>query len=147
MEISSLRQRPEFADTVAHRGWTAWWTDSGSPLSDYRAHLEPMIVTDRLPFGLVAHESDRYLGSVLVIENDLEERPQYRPWIAALWVEPHSRRNGVAAQLLAAARTRARSLGEDRCYLCATPDKTPYYLRQGFACIESDVEGLDVFVI
>lgn len=147
MDISTLRQRPDFADTVADRGWHAWWTDSGEPLSRYRAALEPMLDGDGIPFGLVAHHNGTYLGSTLVIENDLEERPQYAPWIAALWVEPDWRRQGIAETLMTTARAEAARRGHGSCYLCATADKSPYYQARGFTRIERDVSGLDVFVI
>jgi GNAT superfamily N-acetyltransferase len=147
MEISNLNNHPRFADTVADRGWHAWWTESGVPLAQYRAHLDPMIKEEGIPFGLIAHEGDVYLGSVLVIENDLDARPQYTPWIAALWVEPERRRQGIAAKLIATARTEASRYGQLSCYLCATPDKSPYYLAQGFKQIEDDVSELSVFVI
>ena len=145
--LSLLSDRPGFTDTVTDRGWHAWWIDSGVSLSGYRAHFDPMIRGESLPFGLVAHADDVYLGSVLVIENDLDARPTLSPWIAALWVEPAHRRQGLAARLIGAARSRAAQLGHGTCYLCATPDKAPYYLARGFRLIESDVQGLDVFVI
>lgn len=147
MQISNLRQDPAFADTIADRGWHAWWTESGVPFEDYRAHLNPMLEKDGIPSALVAHDKDRYIGSVLIIENDLEERPNYAPWIAALWVEPEFRRNGVAAQLIVRGREHAAEVGYDTCYLCATADKRPYYLKQGFTLVEEDVAGLDVFRI
>jgi predicted N-acetyltransferase YhbS len=106
-----------------------------------------MIEGDDIPLALVANEHERYLGSVLLIENDLDDRPQYSPWIAALWVEPEVRRNGIAAKLIEAARNKARRRGYGQCYLCATPENSPYYLARGFEQIESDVSGLNVFRI
>ncbi|KXG87111.1 GNAT family acetyltransferase [Agrobacterium bohemicum] len=147
MQISNLRQYPGFADVIAERGWHAWWTESGVPLEDYRAHLNPMLEKEGIPSAFVAHDNDRYIGSVLIIENDLDERPDYAPWIAALWVEPDLRRQGIAAQLIARSREHAAELGHDICYLCAMADKRPYYLKQGFTLIEEDVAGLDVFTI
>lgn len=145
--ISFLRDRPEFADTLADRAWHAWWTDSGVTLDAYRAHLTPMLAGDGVPFGLVAHEGDRYVGSALVIESDLEAGPQLTPWIAALWVEPERRRQGVAATLIEAAQAEAARLGHPTCYLCTVPDNVPYYLRRRARLLERDVDGLDVLVM
>ncbi|MFK0383442.1 GNAT family N-acetyltransferase [Agrobacterium sp. NPDC090273] len=147
MRISNLRDHPHFVDTVAHRGWNAWWTDSGLPVEHYRAHLEPMLASDGIPFALVAHDNGDYAGSVLVIENDHDDRPQYAPWIAALWVEPQFRRQGIAARLLLESRLEAEKRGHASCYLCATSDKAPYYLKQGFSLIEPNVSDLDIFMI
>ncbi|MBD9646962.1 GNAT family N-acetyltransferase [Ensifer sp. ENS09] len=82
-----------------------------------------------------------------MIENDLDERPHYAPWVAALWVEPEARRQGIAAKLMAAALKQASSLGRETCFLCASPENSPYYLARGFKKIESDVSGLNVFSI
>ncbi|MEJ7011468.1 GNAT family N-acetyltransferase [Sinorhizobium meliloti] len=43
-----------------------------------------------------------------MIENDLDDRPQYTPWIAALWVEPDMRRRGIAAKLMELPENRLR---------------------------------------
>ncbi len=147
MEISNLRDCPHHADVIADRGWSAWWADSGVSLAQYRAHLEPMIPGDSIPLALVAQDEGVYLGSVLVIESDLEDRPDYAPWIAALWVEPAARRRGVGARLIEAARKEAAKHGRARCYLCASSENTPYYLARGFSQIEHDVSGLNIFCI
>lgn len=147
MKISNLKDAPGFADTVADRGWNAWWTESGVPLEQYRAHLDVMIEGNGIPFCLVAHDDDVYLGSVLVIDDDLEARPDYAPWIAALWVEVSARRRGIASRLIDAARAEAIRLGNEICYLCATADKTDFYRARGFALIETDVCGLNVLRI
>jgi GNAT superfamily N-acetyltransferase len=147
MEISNLHSRPDMADIIANRCWNAWWTETEVSLAEYRAHLEPMMGGKDVPVALVAHEQGEYLGSVLLIENDLDDRPQYTPWIAALWVEPEFRRQAIAAKLIEAARGEAAFHGYGLCYLCATPDNSPYYIARGFEQIETDVSGLNVFTI
>lgn len=147
MEICNLAALPTFADIIADRAWNQWWAESGVSLAEYRAHLDPMIEGEGIPLALVAHRGGEYVGSVLLIENDLDDRPQYAPWIAALWVEPEMRRNGIAAKLMDAARTEASALGHALCYLSATPDNSPYYLARGFTQIESEVSGLNLFSI
>jgi GNAT superfamily N-acetyltransferase len=143
--VSNLKHVPHFADIVAKRGWHAWWTESGVPLSDYRAHLEPMMVGEGLPQAFVAHQGDTYLGSALLIESDLDARPLLTPWIAALWVEQVNRGKGIASNLMACARAEAARLGVEKVYLCAAPDVTPYYLARGWVQIEADVRSLNVF--
>ena len=145
--ISLLRDRPEFADTLADRAWHPWWTESGMTLAEYRSHLDSMLAGQGIPLGFVAHDGERYVGSALLIDSDLEARPQLTPWIAALWVEPQHRRQGVAASLIDAARAEAARLGHRTCYLCAVPDNVPYYLRRGARLLEQDVDGLDVLAM
>jgi GNAT superfamily N-acetyltransferase len=143
--ISNLAHVPQFADTIADRGWHAWWTTSGVPLTDYRAHLNPMLEGSVLPLAFVAHRQETYLGSALLIENDLSERPNLSPWIAALWVDPDYRGQGIAAELMSAARVKATTMGVEKVYLCAEPKVTNYYLANGWTQIETEVGGLNVF--
>jgi predicted N-acetyltransferase YhbS len=145
MRISSLHQVPQFADTIAHRGWSAF--DSGLTLAEYRAGLEPLMKSEGVPSALVAHDNEKYLGSVLVIANDLDARPDLTPWIAALWVEPNHRSKGIAVALIGEARAVMAKAGVKRCHLCATRENSPYYLARGFNLIEEDVTGLSVFDI
>jgi predicted N-acetyltransferase YhbS len=142
-----MRSVRAFAKTVADRAWHEWWTNTDVSLAEYRSGIERMADDDAIPSALVAHIGKQYAGSVLLVDNDLEARRQYFPWIAALWVEPEFRRQGVATQLIEAARGEAAALGHDTRYLCATPANSPYYLARGFRLLESGVDGLDVFAI
>ena len=127
------------------RSDAAWWRDSGTSLTTLRADIDRMAVDPEIPLAFAAHQGSLYAGSVLLVSNDLAERPQYVPWIAALWVEPGFRCRGVAQDLVQAARSEARRLGHAECYLGATDANSPYYLARGFRMIESGVAGLNVF--
>lgn len=145
MVISELQDVPAFATTIADRDWHEWWTNTNVSLAEYRTGIEQMADSRSIPIALVAHVDDNYYGSVLLIDNDLDARPQFLPWIAALWVEPEMRRQGIAAKLIDTALERAASLGHDTCYLCATAVNSPYYINHGFALLEADVQGLNIF--
>lgn len=147
MVISDLRNAARFAATIANRGWHEWWTDTEMPLSEYQSGIEQMAAGSGIPMAFVAHDGERYVGSVLLIGSDLDIRPQYSPWIAALWVEPEFRRRGVAEELIHAARSEAERQGHHACYLCAAESNSPYYRARGFRLVESAVDGLDVFII
>jgi GNAT superfamily N-acetyltransferase len=147
MQISTLRQRPGFAATIAARCWAEWWADSDTSLADYRGGIEACALSEALPDCFVAHVGDDYVGSILLIANDLDSRLTLTPWLAALWVEPTHRRQGVAARLMAAACAEAARLGYPGAYLCATPENSPYYVKRGFRVIEKGVEGMNVFAI
>jgi N-acetylglutamate synthase-like GNAT family acetyltransferase len=146
--ISDLRQRPGFFDAVADRIWQAWWQPNGYPLEYIATRLRENMAATPIPFALVAHEGDRFLGTSSVIASDLEERPQLSPWVAAVWVEENARRRGVGAALVNRAAQDCFALGVQRAYLCARPRMTRFYEALGWAVIERKVgpHDLSVFI-
>jgi GNAT superfamily N-acetyltransferase len=137
--ISDLRQVPEFFDTVAERIWRAWWEDAGHPRGYIAGRLRENIEPTPIPFALVAHHGAAFLGTVSVIASDLAERPQFTPWIAAVWVEPEARRHGIGAALVDRATREGFALGIARLYLCARPQRSRFYERLGWTVIEREI--------
>jgi GNAT superfamily N-acetyltransferase len=146
--ISDLRQRPEFFDTVADRIWQEWWEADGHPLSYISGRLRENMSNTPIPFALVAHDGDEFLGTASVIASDLAERPQLTPWVAAVWVEPDARRHGVGAAVVDHAAQDCFALGIGRAYLCARPRMSGFYEGLGWTISERKVgpHHLSVFV-
>jgi len=137
--VSDLRQRPEFFDAVADRIWQEWWKPHGRPLDHISDRLRENMNAEPIPLALVAHDGDRFLGTASVIASDLDERPQFSPWVAAVWVEPEARGHGIGAALVGHATEATFSLGVRRVYLCARPERSNFYQRLGWTQIEWDV--------
>ena len=137
--ISDLRQRPNFFDTVADRIWQAWWQPNGYPLETIQTRLRENMDAVPIPFALVAHDGERFLGTSSVIASDLEERPQLTPWVAAVWVEDDARQQGVGAALVNRAAQDCFALGIASVYLCARPRMTEFYEGLGWTVIERNV--------
>ena len=146
-EILNLNALPDLKSTVADRIWQAWWKPHGHLLQVVTDFIDELPEARSIPFCLVAHDEGHYVGSVLGLVSDLEDRPELSPWIGALWVEPEFRKQGVAAALVRAALDELFALGHEVAFLCATTEKRGMYERQGWKLIEADVgEGkLDVF--
>jgi GNAT superfamily N-acetyltransferase len=146
--ISDLRERPDFTDAVADRIWQAWWAPKGVPLSYIRDRLNDNLNADATPFALVAHEGPTFLGTSSVIPSDLEDLPEYTPWVAAVWVDPAYRAQQIGRSLVARAVADAFALGTPRIYLCAPPLRRNFYLRQGWRPIRENVgeRGVTVFI-
>ena len=144
--ISDLRDQPGFCPTIADRVWRTWWQGAGHPLEHVADHMQEMLDEGPLPFGLVAHEGATYLGSALIISCDLEERPQYAPWVAAVWVDADHRRRGIGRALVRRAAEATFDLGHDVAYLCALPEKRSFYEAFGWRRLEENVgpHGLTV---
>jgi GNAT superfamily N-acetyltransferase len=145
--ISDLRRQPQFFDMVADRIWQAWWQPNGFPRDYIASGLTENMADTPIPFALVAHDGERFLGTSSVIASDLEERPQLTPWVAAVWVEEDARKHGVGGALVNHATADCFALGENRVYLCARARIAGFYERLGWTMIERGVgpHELDVF--
>jgi GNAT superfamily N-acetyltransferase len=137
--VSDLRLRPEFFDTISSRIWQAWWKQRGFPLKYIAGRLREHLDASPIPFALVAHDGPTFKGSTLVIDSDMDDRPQYSPWVAAVWVDAEYRKQGVGAALIDHAAQTAFAVGIGRVYLCATRMKRDFYLKRGWTKIEEDV--------
>ena len=137
--ISDLRQQPAFFDAVADRIWQAWWKERGFPVDYITGRLKENMSPSPIPFALVAHRGDTFLGTVSVITSDLEDLPQYSPWVAAVWVDPKFRMQEIGTALVGRAADDAFALGFRRVYLCAPKERRRFYTRQGWAPIEENV--------
>jgi len=145
--VADLRERPEFAAAVADRVWRAWWEPKGHPLAFIEDLVRRSLDGAPIPFTLVAHDGGTFLGTASVIASDLAARPQYTPWVAAVWVEPAHRSQGIGAALVRAGAERAHDLGATPVYLCALPSRHGFYEALGWQLIEACVTeaGLAVF--
>ncbi|HEV2564979.1 MAG TPA: GNAT family N-acetyltransferase [Microvirga sp.] len=137
--VSDLREHPGFAKVVANRIWRAWWQGKGYPLHYIEGRVAESLDGTAVPFAAVAHERGEFLGTASVIPSDLEERPEYTPWVAAVWVDPEHRHRGVASALVRKAAQGAFESGADLVYLCALPEKRAFYERLGWQRREENV--------
>jgi len=92
-----------------------------------------------LPLVLVAHAEDRLLGTASLIASELAARPDYTPWVAAVWVDPDARCRGIGSALVRAISDKAFTFGFDRLHLCASPDKAGFYAGLGWTVTETGV--------
>lgn len=145
--ISDLRDRPEFAEIIADRVWQAWWREQGVALSKIEAMVHVCMDGPDVPLSLVSHDGTDFYGCAHLIASDLDERPQYTPWVAAVWVEPKARKTGLGTKLVLVAVNLGFSRGFDTIYLCAEPHLAPFYEKMGWRCIEKRVADLSVFSI
>jgi predicted N-acetyltransferase YhbS len=142
--ISDLRDEPHFADAVAERIWRAFWQKDGHPLELLKRLVQHNLEEGPIPTALVAHEGERFLGTVSIIANDEESRPQYTPWIAALWVEPEHREQGIGALLVERGVEFAFRTGARRVYLLSGPQRRPFYENRGWSVVEVLEDGMFV---
>ena len=96
---------------------------------------------------LVALENERLLGSVTLVENDMETRRDLSPWLAGLFVWPEFRRKGVGTTLVAHAVQAASRMGVPTLYLY-TASAQALYAGLGWTTVADEFyEGSKVVVM
>ena len=138
-QISDFREHQDYGPIIAERVWNAWWRNAGREVSDVARHMIEMADDRPLPMAVVAHADRGYLGSAFLIHSDMEERPQYSPWVAAVWVEAPERKSGVGSALIAEAAEIAGALGYRAAYICCRQELEGFYSRIGWKIIEHAV--------
>ncbi len=148
-EIANLNYFPDLKHISADRVWNAWWRPHGHLFQAVMDFFDELPEMPGLPFCFVAHDDGKYVGSVLGLVTDLDERPELSPWVGALWVEPEFRRQGVATALVKAALVEIFAMEHEVAFLCATAEKRDMYQNQGWHLIEENVGdgALDVFEV
>ncbi len=94
-----------------------------------------------VPQWYLLMEGETIAAGAGVIENDFHDRPDLRPNLCALYVEPPYRGKGLDRALLNAVRADMGELGEERLYLVT--DHVDFYERCGwkFLTLVKDPEG------
>jgi GNAT superfamily N-acetyltransferase len=115
IELKQLSECPEHLLAVGTWIYEEWWKRRNNSFEAVLRWLRTHTEKDTVPFTVVALVGGNPVGSCCVIENDCVHRPQYAPWVAAVYVKPEFRRRGVASKLLQEA---ARMRRECRWRVC-----------------------------
>ena len=121
--------------------------DDGHPLEILTDLVRMSLGESPIPSCFVAHRGGQFMGTVSVIACDEETRPQYWPWIAALWVEPEQRRQGIGAALVEKASAFAFDAGAECAYLLAGSRRRAFYEKLGWSVLEENVPTGGMFIL
>lgn len=132
-QIDPLADFPDMIQTLAEWHDLEWRHlnpdnyDLQARISEYRQANSP----DHIPVMLVAHDNSKPMGSVRLIDDDMETHPELAPWLASLYVHPDFRRQGIATRLISEIEKTAKRLGFDQLYLF-TEDRKDFYKKLGW---------------
>lgn len=127
----TLASRPEHLLTVARWIYDEWDHVTDRGLDAVVERMAGRMNEDRIPLTLVALRGGDCIGTVGLWQGDLASRPDLHPWLAALYVHPAHRGQGVGGSLIDALVAAARRLGVPRLYL-HTETAGPYYRGKGW---------------
>ena len=137
MEIEFLSNRKDKVEEVADMIYKGFVAETTSKMT-YEEFVKFFSTTkdDALPVILIALDDDVCLGTVSIFENDLRVRPNYKPWLASLFVKPEYRSKFVGKKLTNKVIDVVRDLGFQILYL-RTEDDGEYYKRLGWEYVET----------
>jgi predicted N-acetyltransferase YhbS len=142
MRIDYLSRHPRFLPTLAEWTYRQWLQNVGLTLDHAVNQLHRRLHEDELPLALVAF-ADEPLGMVSILEETPPDGYQLIACLAALYVAPAWRRQGVGGRLCQRALLEAQKLGHARLSLY-TPDQEAFYARLGWVkAVDTVVETGD----
>jgi GNAT superfamily N-acetyltransferase len=89
-----------------------------------------------IPRTFVLLVNDEPVGTASLTAHDLEERPDLAPWLAGMFIAPHARGRGYAAQLITAVEEEARNASISALWLY-TNTAERVYARVGWRTVET----------
>ncbi|HBM3288002.1 GNAT family N-acetyltransferase [Klebsiella michiganensis] len=137
MIIHPLYAAPQHASCVTEWLWRAFGADA-LPRAFFASIVEHSQTPGALPITFVAVEGERLLGTVGLWRCDLISRQDLYPWMAALYVTPEARGQGLAGKLQQHVIGYARAQGYTELFLYSAC--RDFYERFGWQYIG---EGLD----
>lgn len=137
MIIHPLYAAPQHASCVTEWLWRAFGADA-LPRAFFASIVEHSQTPGALPITFVAVEGERLLGTVGLWRCDLISRQDLYPWMAALYVAPEARGQGLAGKLQQYVIGYARAQGYSELFLYSAC--RDFYERFGWQYIG---EGLD----
>lgn len=153
--LQELKEAPEYLAQLAqwhHAEWTH--LNPGLTLQERMEEMQDHLNADSVPTTFVAHkvsdatdQSPILLGSASVIANDMDTKPELRPWLASVYVDVEQRKQGVGGALVKQVMAFAKANGVKDLYLF-TPDQKHFYQNLGWQVIEeTDYRGEAVTVM
>jgi len=137
--VKQLSECPELTETVGRWIYSEWWSKRCDSPEAVFGWLRMHTKLDAVPYTVVGFADEVPVGSCSVIENDCIHRPQYAPWVAAVYVKPEFRCKGIASMILQeaaaiAARARIKNL-----YIDCFAVTARVYEKNGWSIHEREV--------
>jgi predicted N-acetyltransferase YhbS len=133
MKIEPLSMHTSFISIIAKLHFTQWKELTGaSTEKKYIAMLNKFASTELIPATLVAVRDNELLGSVNIVDCDMEIRSELYPWLAQLFVFPKERKKGIGSSLVRAAVNRCQRLGLKALYLYTSGTLPEFYKSIGW---------------
>jgi N-acetylglutamate synthase-like GNAT family acetyltransferase len=137
MTIAYLADYPQYLSTVAGWIFDEWgWEMPKSTLERIQAEFSLHLNRDRIPLTMLALIERQPVGTASIFLHDMDTRMDLSPWLAAVYVLPQFRGQGIGSQLVRTIEGVATRLQLERLYLF-TPDREDFYARLDWSVLET----------
>ena len=117
------------------------------PLETRVDRLRAAAGRSEIPSLVIAVDGPTLVGSSALIAQDMDDRPELTPWLAAVYVKASYRRQGIATALATRIEEEAAALGVAKIYLY-TEHEEAFYAKRGWEPMEHrDYHGTPVAVM
>ena len=106
----------------------------GLTLEDLTRTFTGHLNRDRIPLTLIAFLDGQPAGTASIYVHDMDIRLDLTPWLAAVYVPPPYRKQGIGSELVKTVEKMAWRLQINRLYLF-TPDQEQFYARLGWSVL------------
>ncbi len=144
--VVSVSDRPDLAAVVAGWLWDAFWRSGGRSLEETMTAVQRSVMAEQMPRTFVLLKDGRAVGTASLVAHDLDERPDLTPWLAGMYVEPHSRGVGLASHLIGAVEQQGRAMSIPTLWLY-TDTAERIYARAGWQAVETVEHGSRPFTL
>jgi len=143
VQVKNFADCPDTLPLVAEQLFNEWFSSRSDGTLERLLTQMRQGKSDAIPLGLVAFVDGEPAGTVSLLEKDLEEYGELRPWLSGLLVFPEYRERGAARALVEELMRAAQRLGERQVYLWTEiPD---LYAKFGWVIVpEVKSEGMTV---
>ena len=138
LTLVALSDRLDLLPTVAKWVYEQWWSHLPEHSAESLAEmLKERRALDHIYESFVALRDSVPVGTATVLDHDIDTDrwPDLTPWLAAVYVIPEARRQGIGEQLVSKVTEIARAKGFDTLYLWTT-DQRNWYERLGWQLLE-----------
>jgi len=149
MVIASIADHLDLVETIGKWHWNEWGhVGSDGTLETWIESLANRTGRDTIPTTYVAlSDGEDLLGSVSLVDCDMDTRPDLWPWLAGLFVRPNVRNCGVGSALVTYAIKKVCEMGIQTLYLYTSSSES-LYSKLGWRTINrEDYEGKNVAIM
>lgn len=132
MKVISLADAPEHIPTIAAWHQAQWgYLNHGGSVEQRVMRMQRYLARAAIPAMYIAVAGNNLLGTVALVESDMDSHPELSPWLASVYVNSNFRQQGIGTVLVETMATIAKAQGIAALYLF-TPDQRDFYQRLGW---------------